>query len=67
VPEAAAALSQARGTFHTAQELVARDSIIIGETKRLLRELSAAARSVKGLADYLERHPEALIKGKGTR
>lgn len=67
VPEAAAALSQARGTLRTAQELVARDSIIIGEAERLLRELSTAARSVKGLADYLERHPEALIKGKGTR
>ncbi|NOX24980.1 MAG: MCE family protein, partial [Deltaproteobacteria bacterium] len=30
-----------------------------------LDELSAAARSVRGLADYLERHPEALLHGKG--
>ena len=29
-----------------------------------LLELSHAARSVSALADYLERHPEALIRGK---
>ena len=31
---------------------------------RLMEELTAAARSVKALADYLDRHPEALIRGK---
>ncbi|MCW8964069.1 MAG: MlaD family protein [Gammaproteobacteria bacterium] len=30
-----------------------------------LRELKNASRSIKAMADYLERHPEALIKGKG--
>lgn len=29
-----------------------------------LKELSAAARSIRVLADYLEQHPEALVKGK---
>ena len=29
-----------------------------------LRELSDAARSVRSLSDYLERHPESLIRGK---
>ena len=32
---------------------------------RTLKELQAAARSIKVWADYLERHPEALIRGKG--
>jgi paraquat-inducible protein B len=31
---------------------------------RLMQELTDAARSLKGLADYLDRHPEALIRGK---
>jgi paraquat-inducible protein B len=31
-----------------------------------LHALTQAARSVRSLADYLERHPEALIKGKPT-
>ncbi len=30
----------------------------------LMQELGAAARSLRVLADYLERHPEALLKGK---
>lgn len=31
---------------------------------KALGELSAAARSVRSLSDYLDRHPEALLKGK---
>ena len=31
---------------------------------RTLTELKDAARSIRVLADYLERHPEALLKGK---
>lgn len=30
-----------------------------------LEELGAAARSIRALSDYLERHPEALLHGKG--
>jgi paraquat-inducible protein B len=33
----------------------------LGDT---LREVSRAARSLRVLADYLERHPEALVRGK---
>jgi paraquat-inducible protein B len=29
-----------------------------------MRELARAAQSFRVLADYLERHPEALIRGK---
>ena len=31
---------------------------------RLMRELTATARSVRDLTDYLGRHPEALLRGK---
>ena len=34
------------------------------DVPQLMRELSEAARSVRGLADYLERHPESLIRGR---
>jgi len=67
VPEAAAALGQARASLRAVQVLVAKDSAMMVEVMRLLRELSSTARSIKGMAEYLERHPEALIKGKGTR
>jgi len=65
VPKLSATLEQARATLRSADNLIGKDSVIYLETKRTLRELSAAARSVRGMADYLERHPEALIKGKG--
>jgi paraquat-inducible protein B len=29
-----------------------------------MQELARAARSLRVLADYLERHPESLIRGK---
>ena len=34
------------------------------ETNRLLQELTQAARSIRLLADYLEQHPESIIRGK---
>ena len=34
------------------------------DISQLMRDLSDAARSVRGLADYLERHPESLIRGR---
>jgi paraquat-inducible protein B len=37
---------------------------IVPQADATLRELKNASRSIKAMADYLERHPEALIKGK---
>jgi paraquat-inducible protein B len=34
------------------------------ELRDALREIARAARAVRGLADYLERNPNALIRGK---
>jgi paraquat-inducible protein B len=41
------------------------DSPIRSELIKTLNEFSAAARSFRILAQYLESHPESLIKGKG--
>jgi len=32
-----------------------------------LREITAAARSIRVMTEYLERHPDALLKGKGIK
>lgn len=38
---------------------------VIGvETRRALEEITKAAGALRGMAEYLERHPEALLKGK---
>jgi paraquat-inducible protein B len=65
LPELEAALRQARTVLKSADGVVSPDSALQTELKRMLRELSAAARSIRLMADYLERHPEALIQGKG--
>ena len=36
------------------------------EAARALEELAGAARSMRILMDYIERHPDALIYGKGA-
>jgi len=40
------------------------NTTITPQVDATLRELKNASRSIKAMADYLERHPEALIKGK---
>jgi paraquat-inducible protein B len=34
------------------------------ELQKMLGELTAAARSIRLLAEYLERNPDALVRGK---
>jgi paraquat-inducible protein B len=42
------------------------DSPMAGELNKTLRDLSAATRSLRQVFDYLERHPEALLRGKAN-
>jgi len=37
------------------------------DLERMLDQVNEAARSVRLLADYLTRHPEALIRGRGSK
>ena len=57
-------MKQTRDTMKKANSLVATDSRTVVELQRMLRELSAAAKSIRTLADQLERNPESLIRGK---
>jgi len=58
-------LREAAGTLGNANALMAPDAPLGAEAVRTMQEVSAAARSIRVMADYLERHPEALIQGKG--
>jgi paraquat-inducible protein B len=51
-------------TLTNANKLIEPNSVLDTELNNLLKEGSGAARSLRVLADYLERHPEALIRGK---
>ena len=37
----------------------------VSDLNKMIRNVSDAAKSVSRLSDYLERHPEAMLKGKG--
>ncbi len=52
-------------TLSTARGAISEDSPLIVQLENTLKEISAASRSFRHLADYLEQHPEALIRGKG--
>ena len=48
----------------TADKLIAPDSNLDQQISSLLQEMGGAARAMRLLTDYLERHPEALVRGK---
>ncbi|QLA20096.1 MlaD family protein [Desulfolutivibrio sulfoxidireducens] len=62
-----ATLKEGSVALGSIQKLTRSDSPTVTDLQGTLREISAAARSLRALADYLERHPEALIQGKGNR
>ena len=59
------ALKTAEKALANIEAMTREDSGTREKLDDTLKELSAAARSIKNWADYLERHPEALILGKG--
>ena len=63
-PELAAAMKDVRKTVNSAERTLADDSPLQQDMRQTLRELTRAAGSVRVLTDYLERHPESLLRGK---
>ena len=57
-------LVSAQGTLDNTSNLTQPNSTQVQQLGNTLQEVSRAARSIRVLADYLERHPEALIRGK---
>lgn len=65
LPKFDAMVKDIQKTFAAADELLDEDSKVVYELENALMEISAMARSMRELADYLKRHPESLIRGKG--
>jgi paraquat-inducible protein B len=67
-------LKTAKGTLNnTDKTMTSAQQVLTGlepgstthyELEKLLQELTGAASSVKQLTDYLEQHPETLLRGK---
>lgn len=59
-------LKQTEKTLIAVEDVVSEDSSLAYELENALKDISDMANSVQLLANYLERHPEALLKGKGS-
>ena len=57
-------LNSADRTLNSADRTLADDAPLQQDIRQTLRELTRAAGSVRVLTDYLERHPESLLRGK---
>ena len=57
-------MGDASRTFTAAEKSLAPDSALFGDLQEAARELSRTAQSLRVLADYLERNPQALLRGK---
>jgi paraquat-inducible protein B len=57
-------LDEAQKTLSGAKQTLSADAPLQVDLRDTLREVGRAAQSLRVLADYLERHPESLIRGK---
>jgi paraquat-inducible protein B len=63
--QAGSALQEARGALADVRRTLGTIDQTAGpQAQQALGEMAKAARSLRTLADYLERHPESLLKGK---
>ncbi|QMI49575.1 MlaD family protein [Burkholderia sp. MBR-1] len=70
-PQIGPLVAQLRDAANSADQAAAAASRTLGDATTtqtgvpaVLRELADTARSVRALADYLDRHPEALVRGR---
>ena len=64
--EASKTMGDASRSFASAERSLAPDSALLQELQDAAREFSRTAQSLRVLADYLERNPQALLRGKSA-
>jgi paraquat-inducible protein B len=57
-------LTEARKAIDSADQVLKPASPLSQDARDAMREFARAAAAVRVLADYLERHPDALLWGK---
>lgn len=65
--EAQAMFRNATDTLESVDSAASPDGEVVAQLQDALREIAAAARSIRVMAEYLERHPDAMLKGKGAQ
>ena len=64
IPEARSVLVEARQSLEEVRKILGSDAPVQLDLRETMREVSRAAQSLRVLSDYLEQHPESLIRGK---
>jgi paraquat-inducible protein B len=67
LPAATVTLSAMHDTLQNVDHLLADDSTFRGSIEQTLSDAQRTLRSVKALTDYLDRHPEALLRGRSAQ
>lgn len=57
-------LTAANRSLENLEELANPRSPVVGELRRTLQEVQKMTNAIRELAEYLERHPESLLRGK---
>ncbi|MDQ6780514.1 MAG: MlaD family protein [Candidatus Eremiobacteraeota bacterium] len=65
-PELAATLGEVRKTMKNAETVLSSDAPVQQDLRGTLTEVNRAAASLRLLTDYLQRHPESLLRGKAA-
>jgi len=63
-PATLATLADARRALGAVEHTLGQDAPLQQNTQDTLHEITRAARALRELSEYLERHPEALLRGK---
>jgi paraquat-inducible protein B len=58
------ALVETQEAMEKIEQVAAQNGNLGYDLNRSLEQLTALARSLRSLTDYLDRHPEALLRGK---
>lgn len=64
LPEVVQTMQQLQASISTLEKSYSAESGVGRDMRKTLDELGKAARSVRVLTEYLQRHPEALLRGK---
>jgi paraquat-inducible protein B len=63
-PRMGALMGQAQRTLGTVEQALSSEASLQQDLRGALRDMGSAGYALRSLAEYLERHPEALLRGK---
>lgn len=63
-PDFQATLNDARRTMQSTESILSSDAPMQQDLRRVLQQVTRTAASLQLMSDYIEQHPESLIRGK---